>query len=124
MPNTLALIAVQRQTAASRSTRSWMRGQQGVFGGVPKTTLSKFFNTLAQTPSLRASLGHVALSGGLGLGLGFGGGCLGVFGGGGQAGVWFELTIVKKRRFRERSKAQILTAFEAICVTKRNYQDP
>lgn len=116
MPNTFALIAVQRQTAASRSTRSWMRGQQGVFGGVPKTMLSKFFNTLAQTPSLRASLGHVALAGGLGLGLGFGGG--------GKAGVWFELTIVKKRRFRERSKSQILTALEAICVTKRNYQLP
>lgn len=80
MPNILALSAVQRQTAASRSARPWMSGQQGVFGGVPITTLSKFFNKFAQTPSLRVFSGHVP---GV-IGLGFGGGCLGVFGGGGQ----------------------------------------
>ncbi|WRX09789.1 hypothetical protein QQP08_002276 [Theobroma cacao] len=55
----LALMAVQRQTAASRSARPWMRGQQGVFGGVPTTS------TLAHTPNLRVSLGQEAAAGGL-----------------------------------------------------------
>lgn len=64
MPKTLALRAVQRQTAASRSARPWMRGQHGFFGGVPTTRCSKSFSKLAQTPSFRVSLGQVALAGG------------------------------------------------------------
>ncbi|CAA6666810.1 unnamed protein product [Spirodela intermedia] len=48
-PRTLALRTVQRQTAASRSASPLIRLQQGSFGGV----------TLTQTPSLRASMGHL-----------------------------------------------------------------
>jgi len=64
MPKTLALMAVQRQTAASTPASPWMR--------------------LAHTPSLRASLGQA----GAGLGpsrveRGFTEGCFGVFGGDG-----------------------------------------
>ncbi|KAK1564543.1 hypothetical protein Q3G72_005415 [Acer saccharum] len=72
IPKMLALIAVQRQTAASRSTRPWMRVQHGVTGGVPRVTLSRELSTLAHKPILRASLGHEAEGLGLGLGLGLG----------------------------------------------------
>jgi len=58
MPRTLALMAVQRQAATSRSTRSLMRVQHGRVGGDPTLTLTKF-NTLAHTPNLTASIGHV-----------------------------------------------------------------
>lgn len=110
MPKTLALMAVQRQTAASRSARPSMRVQQGVFGGVPTTTWTKSFNKSAQTPNLRVSLGQTAFPGG-----GFLWWCLG-FGAGGQ---WaqVELTKVKKRRFRERRRAVVARAFEAISKT-------
>ena len=54
-------MAVQRQTAASRSARPPMRLQQGVLGGVPTTRCIKSFNKLAHTPNLRASLGQVGL---------------------------------------------------------------
>ncbi|PWA90899.1 hypothetical protein CTI12_AA012750 [Artemisia annua] len=37
MPKILAIMAVQRHTAASRSARPPMRVQHGVFGGVPTT---------------------------------------------------------------------------------------
>lgn len=76
----LALIAVQRQTAASRSAKPWMRLQQGVFGGVPTTRCTKPLSKLAHTPSFRVSLGQVGLDVG-GFGLGFVGEC---FGGGGH----------------------------------------
>ena len=113
MPRTLALIAVQRQTAASRSTRPWMRLQQGVFGGVPTTRCTKSFNKLAHTPSLRVSLGQVAglLVGRLGCECC--GVCFGVFNGGGQATL-VEVTIVKKRRLRESRKAMGAIALGAI----------
>ncbi|KAA3475848.1 transmembrane protein [Gossypium australe] len=70
MPKTLALIAVQRQTAASRSTRPSRREQHGITGGEPMTGLTKP-STLAHTPNLRASLGHLPCEDGV-LGLGFG----------------------------------------------------
>ena len=113
MPRTLALIAVQRQTAASRSTRPWMRLQQGVFGGVPTTRCTKSFNKLAHTPSLRVSLGQVAglLVGRLGCECC--GVCFGVFNGGGQATL-VEVNIVKKRRLRESRKAMVALALGAI----------
>ena len=109
MPRTLALIAVQRQIAASRSTRPWMRLQQGDFGGVPTTRCTKSFNKLAHTPSLRVSLGQVdgLLVGRLGCE------CCGVFNGGGQATL-VEVTIVKKRRLRESRKAMVALALGAI----------
>ncbi|KAG9141169.1 hypothetical protein Leryth_001656 [Lithospermum erythrorhizon] len=59
MPKTLALMAVQRQTAASRSARPPMRVQHGLFAGVPTTRFNKSFNKLAHTPSFNASIGHV-----------------------------------------------------------------
>ncbi|KAK8710648.1 hypothetical protein V6N13_145962 [Hibiscus sabdariffa] len=68
-PKTLALSAVQRQTAASRSARPWMREQHGCTGGEPTTTLTKL-STLAHTPNLRASLGHLPRADGVGVGLG------------------------------------------------------
>lgn len=91
-PSTLAFIAVQRHTAASRSVRPWRRVQQGVFDGVPKTAPTNPPSKFAQTPSLRASLGQLPFDGvtgvgtegvfgvgfGLGEGVGFG------LGGGGQ----------------------------------------
>ncbi|KAL1201701.1 hypothetical protein V5N11_006242 [Cardamine amara subsp. amara] len=52
MPRTLALRAVQRQTAASRSTKPSMRLQQGVMGGVPRVTSFNKLSALTQTPSL------------------------------------------------------------------------
>lgn len=64
MPNTLALMAVQRQTAASRSTRPLMRLQQGFVGGLPMTTLSNPSKS-AQTPSFKVSIGHVPQEGGV-----------------------------------------------------------
>ena len=135
-------MAVQRQTAASRSASPSMREQQGVFGGVPTTTLTKPLSTSAQTPSFRVSLGQVGLVAGVGGDGGFGEGvgalgalgtlgvgtlgalgALGVgvhephedggFGGGGH-GTWLEVTRVKKRRLRERRRVVDEIAFEAI----------
>ncbi|GMJ10983.1 hypothetical protein like AT4G22463 [Hibiscus trionum] len=71
MPKMLALMAVQRQTAASRSTRPWRKEQHGCTGGEPTVALTKL-STLAHTPSLRASLGHLPRADGVGVGFGFG----------------------------------------------------
>jgi hypothetical protein len=118
MPKILALMAVQRQTAASTSASPWTRLQQGAFGRVPTTRWNKSFNRPAHTPSLRVSLGQA----GVGLspariGCGFTEGCFGVFGGDGghPQGRWAEETIVKKRRLREITrKAMVVIAFEPI----------
>ncbi|CAK8562761.1 unnamed protein product [Lathyrus sativus] len=58
IPKMLALRAVQRHTAASRSTRPFRREQHGVTGGWPKVIFNKPFRTLPHTPSLSASRGH------------------------------------------------------------------
>ena len=58
IPKMLALRAVQRHTAASRSTRPFRSEQHGVTGGLPKVTFNNPFSTLAHTPSLSASRGH------------------------------------------------------------------
>ncbi|MBA0652094.1 hypothetical protein Goklo_019375, partial [Gossypium klotzschianum] len=71
MPKMLALIAVQRQAAASRSTRPLRREQHGITGGEPTVTLTKL-STLAHTPNLRASLGHLPRADGVGVGVGLG----------------------------------------------------
>ncbi|KAL3818211.1 hypothetical protein ACJIZ3_004116 [Penstemon smallii] len=60
MPNTLALIAVHRHTAASRSTKFPISEQHGVFGGVPTTRCTKSFSKLAHTPNFKVSFGHFA----------------------------------------------------------------
>lgn len=94
------MIAVQRQTAASRSTRPLIRGQHGVFGGWPMVTLRRLPNTSAHTPSLSASIGHLPLDG---LGLGFGG--------------VQEATRLKKRMFRVRKRTtEVLEAIRTIVV--------
>ncbi|KAG9148837.1 hypothetical protein Leryth_023175 [Lithospermum erythrorhizon] len=102
-----------------------MRVQHGVFGGLPRTTLTKPFNKLAHTPSFNVSLGHVALLEGVGEGLagvleGVGEGFVGVLGppllflGGGGHGALVELTRVKKRRLKVMRKAVKARVFEAI----------
>lgn len=105
MPNTLALMAVQRQTAASRSAKPSMRVQHGVLGGVPTTRCTKSLSKSAQTPSFRVSLGHLPFEGlwwwaGV---EGFGG--VGVDVGG--HGTLLELTNVKKRMLRRRKMATL-----------------
>lgn len=97
IPRTLALIAVQRHTAASKSAKPSMRLQHGFFGGVPMVTPINPPSKLAHTPSFRASLGQLPLLGcgfGFGFGLGFGPGH-----------VPQALERVKKRMFRTRNSA-------------------
>lgn len=74
IPSTLALMAVQRQRAASKSTKPESKAQHLLEGGVPTITLTSPRRS-AQTPSFNVSLGqdggggHAAAGGGLGLGL-------------------------------------------------------
>lgn len=100
IPSTLALRAVQRQRAASKSTRPFSKLQHWLEGGVPTTMLTKPRRS-AQTPSLRVSIGQEEEEGGVGtdgLGQGFGFG----FGLGGlQLGQAVEMV---ERRRRERTK--------------------
>ena len=85
MPRTLALMAAQRHTAASRSTRPEMRLQHGVAGGDPIVTFPEFSKS-AHTPNLRTSIGQWA--------------CWDD-GGGGEQGVGaHELSVMIKRRLR------------------------
>lgn len=105
----LALMAVQRQTAASRSRRPWMREQHGVLGGEPMVTLSKEPSKSAQTPNLRASLGQVPWGVGFGLGLGQ------------EPQLRQEpqaLTREKKRKLTARRSASDAERFEAISQSK------
>ncbi|CAF2149183.1 unnamed protein product, partial [Brassica napus] len=104
MPRTLALRAVQRQTAASRSTKPFMRLQHGVTGGVPRagpvTSFNKF-RALTQTPSFKVSLGQVpVVVGGLGLCL------LCLRGGGGQLVLLVAVVRVKKMTLKRRKRAR------------------
>ena len=57
-PRTLALMAVQRHTAASRSASPPRSGQHSSFAGTPILSFSRF-STLAHTPSFSVSIGHV-----------------------------------------------------------------
>ncbi|KAL4352078.1 hypothetical protein GQ457_06G037720 [Hibiscus cannabinus] len=118
MPKMLALMAVQRQTAASRSTRPWRREQHGCTGGEPTVALTKL-STLAHTPNLRASLGHLPRADGVGVGVGFGFGLgfglgLGLgFGLVGGQGVE-ALPREKKRMLSKKKRAMGADVFEAI----------
>ncbi|KAF8765463.1 hypothetical protein HU200_008609 [Digitaria exilis] len=72
MPSTLALMAVQRQAAASRSARPPRMLQHGSAGGWPTSALTRPA-TLAHAASLSAFLGHLPLvdgegDGGVGVG--------------------------------------------------------
>ncbi|KAF8702403.1 hypothetical protein HU200_032778 [Digitaria exilis] len=73
MPRMLPLMAVQRHTAASRSTSPSNSGQHGSVGGTPTLALIRF-STLAHTPSLSASRGHLPYEAGVGVGVDGGGG--------------------------------------------------
>ena len=57
-PRTLALMAVQRHTAASRSARPASSGQHRSLGGTPSPSFTRF-STVAHTPSFSVSIGHV-----------------------------------------------------------------
>ena len=109
MPRMLALMAVQRQAATSRSRSPSSKEQQGVTGGVPTTAPTVPLSSLAQTPSLRASLGQLPLEGvdgvlGVGVGLG------------GEQGL-LALTRAKKRRLMERKRAADEEPLESISQT-------
>jgi len=83
IPRTFALIAVQRQTAASKSVKPWINVQHLLEVGLPTITLTSP-RTSAQTPSFNVSLGHfcaVEGVGGLELGVVEGGGVLALGGG-------------------------------------------
>ncbi|CAN0839491.1 hypothetical protein LINGRAHAP2_LOCUS2583 [Linum grandiflorum] len=67
----LALMAVQRQTEASRSASPLIKLQQDWAGVLPILILSKLLSTSAQTSNLSASMGHFPLEE-LGVGVGFG----------------------------------------------------
>lgn len=96
MPRMLDLRAVQRQTAASRSSRPSMSVQQsqGCFGNEPMPRTMSPLRTLAQAAILRVSMGHLPADEGEGLGLGFG------------RQVPQEAARVKKRRLRARKRAK------------------
>ncbi|KAJ0826138.1 hypothetical protein HanRHA438_Chr17g0811001 [Helianthus annuus] len=99
IPKILALIAVQRQTAASRSASPLRSVQHGVFGGFPTTRWIRSLSKLAHTPNLSVSFGQVALGGeGVGVfgGEGVGGDGVGVLGGEGESlvvKVWSGLVM-------------------------------
>jgi hypothetical protein len=68
MPSTLALMAVQRQAAASRSASPPRMLQHGSAGGLPTSALTRPA-TLAHAASLSAFLGHLPLDGDAGVGV-------------------------------------------------------
>lgn len=111
MPKMLALIAEQRQRAASTLASPERRLQQGVTGGEPITAFTNP-RTSAHTPSLRVSMGHIAVSeegGGGHEGFGFG---LGL----GLGQVPHPETMENKMRLRQRKRATL--CLEAIAVLK------
>ena len=109
MPRTLALMAVQRQAATSRSTSPSSKVQHGLTGGVPTTAPTAPPSSLAQTPSLRASLGQLPKEGVAGV-LGVG------FGLGGEQDL-LALTRTKKRRLMEMKRAADEDLLESISLT-------
>ncbi|GER30512.1 nuclear pore complex protein [Striga asiatica] len=64
----LSLIVVQRQSAASSSSRPCSTGQHMFSSGFPIPTCISPPRTSRQSPSFRASIGHVAAGGGPGTG--------------------------------------------------------
>ncbi|KAL6007881.1 hypothetical protein ACLOJK_033385 [Asimina triloba] len=114
MPSTLALRAVHRHKAASRFARPWIREQHGSVGGDPTTTFTNP-SKLAQTPSFKASLGHLPREGvGVGVGRGLGG--LGLQEHLLQRHGLLSVAVAKarKRRFRQMKRAADAEFFEAI----------
>lgn len=60
-PSTLALNALQRQTAASKSKRPSMILQHGILGGLPIVFPNDLPSMSPQTPNFKTSLGHAFL---------------------------------------------------------------
>ncbi|CAN0908546.1 hypothetical protein LINGRAHAP2_LOCUS25341 [Linum grandiflorum] len=102
-------MAVQRQTAASRSTSPLIKLQQGLTGGFPILSFNNEPRTSAHTPNLRASIGHFPPPEGVGVGFGFG---LGV----GQPPPQVAETVEKKRRLSARKRARAELVLEAILI--------
>ncbi|KAI4327105.1 hypothetical protein L6164_019605 [Bauhinia variegata] len=77
MPRMFALMAVQRQTATSRSRSPSSTEQHGWSNGEPTTAPTGPLSSLAHTPSFSASLVQLLLDSvaGVGNGLGIGLGC-------------------------------------------------
>lgn len=109
MPSTLALSAVHRQTAASRSTRPSRRLQHsdGCFGNLPTPTVIRPLSTLAQADSLSVSTGHLPTAG-LGVGLGLGG-----------VGHWLAAVSEKKRRLTAKKREAEAEALDAMDASTR-----
>ena len=85
MPSTFALIAVQRQTAASKSVKPVRREQHLLETGVPITMPTIPPSRSTHAPSFNVSLGHIGLVGGGATGAG--GGDFGLGAGGGDFGL-------------------------------------
>lgn len=100
-PSILALMAVQRQSAASKSAKPWSKAQHLLEGGVP-TTMFTSPSRSAQTPNFNVSLGQEA---------GFAGGGMG-FGG---LHEWQALVNDKLERRREKTIRTAQVLLEAIC---------
>nr|KYP37668.1 hypothetical protein KK1_041125 [Cajanus cajan] len=101
MPSMLALMAVQRQTATSRSRSPSSTEQHGWSGGDPTTAPIGPLSTLAHTPNLSASLGQLFVAG-----LGFGkGNVLGV--GLGCVQVKQPLAMTKKSKLIVKKRASV-----------------
>ncbi|KAL9689830.1 hypothetical protein QQ045_010220 [Rhodiola kirilowii] len=119
MPKTLALRAVQRQRAAWRSVRPWIKEQHGAVGGEPMMTFTRPSKS-PHTPSLRVFSGHLAGLGGedgVGLvggaqGVGFGVGGGGGFATGEPQDPQAETRVVEERRVRERTRARAFVIVE------------
>ncbi|KAL5727866.1 hypothetical protein ACHQM5_001011 [Ranunculus cassubicifolius] len=103
----LALIAVQRHTAASMSARPLRRLQQGVLEEVPITTNPP--SKSAQTPSFRVSIGQARPLDGVGVGLGLGAGVGFLVG-----GQYVAVTKEKKRRLNATKSAADAVLLHAI----------
>ncbi|CAN6980412.1 unnamed protein product, partial [Brassica oleracea var. botrytis] len=108
MPRMLALSAVQRQTAASRSTKPAIRLQHGLTGGAPNVTFNKL-SAFTQTPSFTVSFGHVWIAGAVGVGLG-------LYGPGGQperaASVRAKKSMFKARKMAREFLLAIFISLE------------
>ncbi|KAF5943507.1 hypothetical protein HYC85_017584 [Camellia sinensis] len=82
IPSTLALIAVQRQTATSKSTKPASTAQHWLEGGEPMTRLTTPPRRSTQAPSFNVSIGQKGFTGGAA-----GGGLVGMHAGGGLLGM-------------------------------------
>ena len=109
-PSTLALIAVHKHNAASRSARPAISVQHSLLGGVPITSWTNP-NQLPQTPNLSVSSGHLE---------GFFGteGGDGVVLGGGQGTTLWDETQVKNKMLIKTKRAAALQPLNAIVFTR------